>query len=199
MSGSKSIYRRRWPIAPDDFDELVKTKTFTNGSDQEDVSVLYRTLATNLFGGAVALDYEGNPPPTAIDGGRLGRCLNLAQYVESVDLQSVRMSDDCCITMFNALKQGALPSLTSLYLQDNDIEDGGMRAIIAAFERGALQALRARERKLSVSEPSDFGQGGQFSNHSVLTSGLNLSSNPGNVTIINSILHVQTEPASQQG
>lgn len=198
MSGSKSLYRRRWPVSPDDFDELVKTKTFTNGADQEDVSVLYRKLATDLLSGAVTLDYEGNPPPNAVDGGRLGRCLNLAAYVESVDLQSVRMSDDCCVTMFNALKQGALPSLTSLYLQDNDIEDEGMRAITAAFERGALRALRAQERRLSLSEPSDFSQGGEFSNHNVLTSGLNLSSNPGNVNIVKSILHVQSDSAIQQ-
>eukprot|EP00966_Prymnesium_polylepis_P173655 4016987-Prymnesium_polylepis.1 len=26
---------RRWPVGPDDFDKLIKTKKFTNGADEE--------------------------------------------------------------------------------------------------------------------------------------------------------------------
>jgi hypothetical protein len=182
---SKSAGRRRWPIGPDDFDALVKTKTFTNGSDKDAVSKLYRKLATNLLGGAVALDYEGIAPPTVHDGGRLGRCLNLAEHVVSLDLQSVRMSNSAAVALFNALSEGALPALTSLYLQDNFIDDEGMHAIVAAFERGAMRALRAHEVRLSVSEPSDFVESG----YNVLTCGLNLSANPGNAGILNSVFH----------
>jgi hypothetical protein len=39
-SGRAVSRGRRWPIGPDDFDELIKDKIFTNGTDAEVVKTL---------------------------------------------------------------------------------------------------------------------------------------------------------------
>ena len=50
---------RNWPIGPDDFDELIETKTFTNGADKEAVKALFRKMSVNQLGGIKTLDFDG--------------------------------------------------------------------------------------------------------------------------------------------
>ena len=180
----RAVAKRRWPIGPDDFDKLVQSKTFTNGADQQAVSELYRRLATNLLGGSISLDYEGLPTPSAEDGARLGRCLNLCTNVVTVDLQSDRIDGECCAAIFGALDKGVMPSLEHLYLQDNDIDDEGMHAIANAINRGSMHKLK----RLSTLTASETRPDGEFSGYSVLTAGINLSSNPGDSAIVNRVL-----------
>lgn len=167
--------KRRWPVGPDDFEALVQQKTFTNGSDAEVVTALYRQLSTEILGGARTLDFEGMPPPSDADGARLGRCLNLCTRCVSLDLQSIRMGDACSVALFSALDADALPALTNAQCNDNDIGDAGMAALAAAFTRGAMPALRRLHKKQTEETMADLVKDGI----NYVSGGLNLAQNPG--------------------
>jgi len=178
-SGRAVSRGRRWPIGPDDFDELIKDKIFTNGTDAEVVKTLYRKLSTLLLGGTVALDYAKMPPPSVDDGHHLGHCLNLSTSLERLDLQSVKMSDACSVALFSSLRAGALPKLRDLQLADNRIEDDGMAALADAVARGALRFLGGLHQRATSGRISDLSELNTLG-YNVITNGLNLSENPGN-------------------
>ena len=112
------------------------------------------------------------PPPSVDDGTRLGRCLNMCLALEKLDLSTVSLSGKACAAIFNALDAGALPKLIDLNLFDNEIDDEGMSALAEAVERGALPKLREITRMQN--DPN-----AQVGGFNALTSGVNLSDNPG--------------------
>ena len=168
---------RRWPISGADFEKLVREKAFTNGADKDMVAQLYSRLSTELLGSATALGYAKMPTPSVLDGQRLGRCLNLCTSLKVLDVSSVRMSDEASIALCNALDAGALPELEDCHLEDNRIDDEGMRALAAAFRRGAMH--RVKDIQLRVHRESADMTARQDDGFNLLTSGLNLSENPG--------------------
>ena len=54
---------RRWPVGPDDFEGIIKTKTFTNGADTGVVSKLYHDMSANQLGFVEELNFDGMAPP----------------------------------------------------------------------------------------------------------------------------------------
>ena len=157
--------RRRWPVGPDDFDELVKTKEFTNGADCKEVKKLYRKMSIAQLGSVRVLDFSEMPRPTIDDCKRLAGALNLCTSAEVLRLVrspltvshssycvlehtyfvQVRvradfmcLDDECCDTICKHLQDKALPMLQILQLGDNSIEDFGALSLAQAFERGCL-------------------------------------------------------------
>ena len=173
---------RRWPIGPDDFDKIIEFKTFTNGADRDSVRELYRQLSTELLGCTLMLDFGNMQSPSEEDAARLGKCLNLCDHLETLDLHSVAMSDGASVALFKQLKDNALPRVKEIALNDNEIEDEGMQALADAFTRGALRRIR------NFYNPSDSDEKETFN---PLTSGINLSENPGDRSPINRALGAQ--------
>ena len=94
---------RKWPHSPEDFDQLIGAKKFTNGADQETVKKLFRKMSTNQLGYIQLLDFEGIAKPTVEDAKRLGRCLNLCKRLNTLDLRGVGMDGETCKAMLSTL------------------------------------------------------------------------------------------------
>tara|TARA_B110000046_G_C12935229_1_gene373283 strand:- start:161 stop:793 length:633 start_codon:yes stop_codon:yes gene_type:complete len=101
--GDDPSKQRNWPVGPDDFDELIASKTFTNGADKGAVKELFRKMSIGQLGGIKMLDFTGIAPPTVSQAKALGRCLNLCKNLELLDLNSVRIGADACRALFAAL------------------------------------------------------------------------------------------------
>ena len=123
---------RAWPTAPEDFDELLESKTFTNGSDKEIVKSQYRRFTVSQLGGAEQLDFDGMPHPSVAEAARFGRCLNLCVNVSELSLSRAGLDDTSCMAIFSNLSEGALPRLTRLRLIQNLIGDAGVDALAVA-------------------------------------------------------------------
>jgi len=136
-----SAKARSWPVGPDDFDELIKTREFTNGSDRDAVKALYRKMSIGQLGSVKELDFDGMSPPTMDDARRLGGCLNLCVRLKSLDVRGIGMSDEACTWMFSVLAKGGLTQLTVLSLRDNQIGDAGVKSLAEACASGALAQL----------------------------------------------------------
>ena len=95
---------RGWPVGPDDFDEQVDNKTFTNGADKETVKKLYRKMSVKQLGGIKELDFDGMQPPSLKDAQQLGGCLNLCTNLETLDLSTCGLTDDTIQAMVSVLK-----------------------------------------------------------------------------------------------
>ena len=138
---------RNWPVGPDDFDAMIDSKTFTNGSDKDAVKALFRKMSINQLGGIENLVMHQMKPPTIEDARRLGGCLNLCHNVKSIGLALCGMSDEACKVMFSTLSSGALAQLNELFLSDNQISDAGLSALAKAITpgpsgKGALASLK---------------------------------------------------------
>ena len=105
--GDDTSKQRNWPVGPDDFDELIESKTFTNGADKDAVKKLFRKMSVGQLGGIKMLDFEGIAPPTVPQAKALGRCLNLCKNLELLDLQNVKISAEACGALFGALSPEA--------------------------------------------------------------------------------------------
>ena len=101
--------------------------------------------------------------------------------LEKLDLSTVSLSGKACAAIFNALDAGALPKLIDLNLFDNEIDDEGMSALAEAVERGALPKLREITRMQN--DPN-----AQVGGSNALTSGVNLSDNPGGSHVVRQAL-----------
>ena len=102
---------RKWPHSPDDFDQLIGAKKFTNGADQETVKKLFRKMSTNQLGYIQLLDFTGIAKPTVEDAKRLGRCLNLCKRLDTLDLRGVGMDGETCKAMLSTLKTAQFKKL----------------------------------------------------------------------------------------
>ena len=107
----KAAKARRWPYSPDDFDQLISGKTFTNGADKETVKQLYHKMSTDQLGSIRLLDFTGIDPPTVEDAERLGRCLNLCQRLDKLDLNGVGMNAEVCKAMCSTMTRAAFKEL----------------------------------------------------------------------------------------
>ena len=85
------------------------------------------------------------------------------------------MTDEPSAALFSTLANDALPNLTELQLQSNEIGDEGMAALAQAIERGALTALKAVQRSAAALEANTANS---------LTKGINLSENPGSTLTV---------------
>ena len=101
---------RRWPVGPDDFEGIIKEKTFTNGADTGVVTTLYRNMSTNQFRFVKRLDFGGGTmaPPTVEDAQRLGRCLNMCKHLEYLFLRGVGLTAATCKALFSVMTGTAL-------------------------------------------------------------------------------------------
>eukprot|EP00966_Prymnesium_polylepis_P285782 6601723-Prymnesium_polylepis.1 len=119
---------RRWPIGPDDFDNLIKTKKFTNGADEVAVTALYRKMSINQLGGINQLDFGGMPAPSVDEARCFARCLNLCinLHMEKICMNGLSMSDGVSAVLFSSLASSAMAQLKELFLADNKISDLGM-------------------------------------------------------------------------
>ena len=133
--------QRGWPVGPDDFDVMIETRSFTNGSDKAAVRTLYRKTSTSQLGGVTKLNFARMAAPSVEEARRLGGCLNLCVNLEELYLYEVGMSDESFRALLASLSEHALPKLETLYLGSNKIEDGGMRALESAIAGGAFPAL----------------------------------------------------------
>jgi hypothetical protein len=150
-----SAKARSWPVGPDDFDELIKTREFTNGSDRDAVKALYRKMSIGQLGSVKKLDFDGMSPPTMDDARRLGGCLNLCVRLKSLDVRGIGMSDEACTWMSSVLAKGAMANLTLLNLNRNQIGDAGVSSLAQACAGGALASLK--ELRLFGNKIGDAG------------------------------------------
>ena len=111
--------RRRWPVGPDDFDQMVEGKTFTNGSDKAAVKALFRRMSEGQLGDVETLDFDGMPPPTPEDVARLGGWLKLCRRLKELNLSgctsltALPEAIGACVAL-ETLKLGDCTSLTAL-------------------------------------------------------------------------------------
>ena len=105
--GEDAAKARNWPIGPDDFDKLIKSKKFTNGADQGAVMALFRKMSINQLGGIKMLDFTGISKPTVQDVEQLGRCLNLCRNLDLLDLNGVGLTAETAKALFSTLTNDA--------------------------------------------------------------------------------------------
>ena len=147
---------RNWPIGPEDFDQMIGQKHFTNGADTKVVKELFRKMSNAQLGSIKVLDFTGIAAPTTQDARRLGGCLNLCKNLETLDLTSVAFGDDACKEAFSMLSKGALAALETLDLRGNAIGDDGMSALAKAIKptaenaSGALDNLKVSWRSIAL-------------------------------------------------
>jgi len=63
---------RKWPVGPDDFDELIQNKQFTYRADVRTVQSLFRFMSVRQLGGVTGLNYTSMPAPSTTDAAQLG-------------------------------------------------------------------------------------------------------------------------------
>lgn len=147
-----SSRKRNWPVAPEDFDELIDSKTFTNGADRASVKMLYRRMSTAIFGGIMELGFHGMPPLDVAQASQLGRCLNLCTNLVQLDLQGVGLNNESCAALFAALAKRALPNLHSLRLDNNHIGDSGLCALAETWTAKSLPMLQLHLKGITASD-----------------------------------------------
>ena len=133
---------RGWPVGPDDFDALIETKTFTNGSDKHAVKTLFRTMSRRQLQGIRDLKLHRMRPPSVNDARRLGGIMNLCRSLRNLDLALMDMTDEACAALFCRLEPGSLAALQTLGLANNQIGDAGARALADAIASGAMAKLK---------------------------------------------------------
>ena len=94
---------RRWPVGPDDFEGIIKTKTFTNGADTGVVSKLYHDMSANQLGFVEELNFDGMAPPTVEDALRLGRCFNMCKHLKTLIFGRVGLTASTCKALFSVM------------------------------------------------------------------------------------------------
>ncbi|EOD31471.1 hypothetical protein EMIHUDRAFT_231866 [Emiliania huxleyi CCMP1516] len=150
--------RRRWPLDPDGFDELIEKKQFTNGADKGAVKALYRKMSEGQLSSVKELNFQRMTKPTVRDMQQLGRCLSLCRRLRYCDLPEVGLTDEAGAALFsniatdahieemrlwkNQLGPAAAEaiaaylrsnrSMTKLRIEGNPIEDKGERVIYEA-------------------------------------------------------------------
>ncbi|CAK0846032.1 unnamed protein product, partial [Prorocentrum cordatum] len=122
---------RRWPVGPDEFDRLIKDKSFTNGADREAVKALFRRMSRAQLGGVTILDFDGMPPPTPAQVAGLAGCLRLCARLEELDLNKCNIGDDGAQALAKALP--SMGALQVLGLASNGIGDDGAQALAKAL------------------------------------------------------------------
>jgi hypothetical protein len=129
---------RKAPVLPEEFEEQLKTKGFTNGStDNPLVARLYREGFEARFGAATSLFYAalgwGDEEARAV-----ARVLPHAPALTSLYLMDNSIGDEGARALAKALPA----ALTSLSLYSNSIGDEGARALAEALPHAALTSLR---------------------------------------------------------
>ncbi|CAK0876893.1 unnamed protein product, partial [Prorocentrum cordatum] len=125
---------RRWPVGPDEFDRLIKDRSFTNGADREAVKALFRRMSRAQLGGVTILDFDGMPPPTAAQVAGLAGCLRLCARLERLDLNNCNIGPPGAQALAKALP--SMPGLQVLRLDTNGIGgigDDGAQALAKAL------------------------------------------------------------------
>ena len=138
---------RCWPISPDDFDEIVMVKHFTNGADVEVVKSLFRKMSVQQLSSVDKLNYTGTKEsmmktPTVRDALRLGHCLTYCKSLVELRLTKCGFDTSTAATLFEQMREGTLPELVELALNDNALGDDGLSALLAARSRGAMPKLK---------------------------------------------------------
>ena len=84
-SGADPLAARKYPLAPDAFDERLRSKTFTNNADCGAVTTLYKNLAVGVLGSAKRIDLM-HVPVLEGDGALLAQALAMCECVEDLHL-----------------------------------------------------------------------------------------------------------------
>lgn len=131
---------RRWPVSPDAFDDRCGSLSFgADAGGKAAATRLYRDLATHRLGGLRWLSpglATGLPRPTASDGASLGGCLGHANALVYLDLMLVGLGSAAFVAMCGALRERALPQLTTLRLAGCAIGDDGLAALATCLISG---------------------------------------------------------------
>ncbi len=147
------------PYCPAAFRELLKTKKFTNGSDEEMVADLYTRESEAVLAASTELVFDHIE--VRGEGARLGSVLRMCIHVERLSLKIMGFTDAELAAMAAELGRDTLPCLVSLSLQDNQIGDDGLDSLAAALRRGAMPALRkltlSRNPKITAAGRATLG------------------------------------------
>ncbi|CAK0910163.1 unnamed protein product, partial [Prorocentrum cordatum] len=128
---------RRWPVGPDEFDELIEARAFSVATDRHVVKGLFRRTCESQLSVAEALDLEGMRPPTAREAAGLGGCLALCARLRALELHGTPLSEAACAALFGRLPQGALPSVRRLVLSGSELGAAGLQALLASLAQEA--------------------------------------------------------------
>ena len=137
FDAKKCMQGRKAPLLPKEFAEQLKTKGFTNGSDDRPlVAGLYSKGFEERFGAVIQLSYVnlgwGDEGVRA-----LALVLPHARVLQELYLGNNLIGNAGARALAEALP--LLPALKQLYLNDNSIGDEGARALAEALPR--VQAL----------------------------------------------------------
>lgn len=113
MLGELVRNRRRAPLSPQAFAELISTKQFTNNADTSAVIELYRKTATALLGCINALSFE-SLDWSEVDYINLGKALRSCNMLTSLSFKEMRLSDH---DLSQVLDGAPVPSLHTLELE----------------------------------------------------------------------------------
>jgi len=126
---------RNWPVGPDDFALLAPSLHFDGGEPERSLAVdQYRKMCTTIFGEKrFVTDFAGLPPPSLAEAHRFGKCCNLMNQLEYLDLQHVGLKGYVLAGFFRQLRPGALPNLLALNLRHNPYGDEGLLGLCEAL------------------------------------------------------------------
>lgn len=152
------LSKRRVPLHPDAFHEVILEKVFSMPKDNAMVSGLYRKVAEAVFGAAEnELDFSKKQwaRPDFIELARtLSMCTNLRG---SLRINKTQMDGECAAAFLDALAPETLSQLTVLDVTDNPLTDVGALAFADAINGGKFPALQI----LQITSGTNIGQKGE--------------------------------------
>jgi hypothetical protein len=114
----------------------------------------HMAIRTAVDGLRDVLGVTGSDRPTSLAA--LGGLLNVVDLQRpTIEWSQTRLGDVCLGAMCNSLDEGALPHVTKLHLQGNQIGEAGMRTFADALRRGVLR--RVQVLRLSGNQIGDDG------------------------------------------
>jgi len=135
---------RKPPLLPDEFEQVIATKSFTNGKDDRPlVARLYRDSFAEQFGKVKALNYGGLGWGDA-EAAQLARVIGSGALpkLDYLNLARNQIRDQGMTAFAGSLGKGGLPSVTFLNLYLNTIGQQGMAAFADSLGKGGLPSLK---------------------------------------------------------
>uniref|UniRef100_A0A0G4HVF4 Uncharacterized protein n=1 Tax=Chromera velia CCMP2878 TaxID=1169474 RepID=A0A0G4HVF4_9ALVE len=146
------------PLSPADFNSLLNTKTFTNGSDKETVKSLYKQFVHHTAGSVQKISFAGcsrfSDDDAASLCGLFTYLLNVQamgggvneggegksrRSVEILDLSGTSLTDKGAVMLIETLTQ--VESLRGLNFDQTKVSVGTLKALRKAFEGGGMVSL----------------------------------------------------------
>jgi hypothetical protein len=129
------------PLTKAALQDLLSTKTFTNGADKDLVVSLYERTLTHAYSGSreMVMDYRGWDSSHVV---KFAPMLQMCPALESLSFAANEIDDEGLKALLAELDAGCTPNLARLKINQNQITDAGFGLFVAALSRGQLSNLK---------------------------------------------------------